>query len=104
MTTDEACNELYQKFNLLWNNIASDKAPGLEKYEISVLMTQAQEALVKDYFSARSNALAEGFDDSIRRQSDFRTLHTAKALSLPQISTPEARRNTMSIRTMLSWC
>jgi hypothetical protein len=81
MTTDEACNELYQKFNLLWNNIASDKAPGLEKYEISVLMTQAQEALVKDYFSARSNALAEGFDDSIRRQSDFRTLHTAKALS-----------------------
>lgn len=82
MTTAEACNELWQKFNILWNNIVSDKAPGLEKYEVSVFLTQAQEALVKDYFSNRSNALAEGFDDSIRRQSDFRTLLSTKALSL----------------------
>lgn len=81
MTVAESCNEMYQRFNLLWNNIASDKAPGLEKYEISEFLTQAQEALVKDYFSARTNSVAEGFDDSIRRQSDFRTLHAVKSLS-----------------------
>lgn len=82
MTTAQACEELYQKFNLLWNNIASDKAPGLEKYEISVFLTQAQEALVKDYFSARTNPTAEGYDDSIRRQSDFKTLVCSAALQV----------------------
>ena len=81
MTTAEACNELWQKFNLLWNNIASDKAPGLEKYEVSVFLTQAQEDLAKEYFSGKYNAVAEGFDDSIRRQSDFRTLLSSKSLS-----------------------
>lgn len=35
-----------QAFNLLYNNIASDKAPGLEPYEISRLLTDAQHAVV----------------------------------------------------------
>lgn len=96
MTTAEACNELYQKFNLLWNNIASDKAPGLEKYEISVFLTQAQEALVKEYFSNRTNAVAEGFDDSIRRQSDFRTLVTTSALTSVNASDVTTDFNTRS--------
>lgn len=96
MTTAEACNELWQKFNLLWNNIASDKAPGLEKYEVSVFLTQAQEALVKEYFSNRSNAVAEGFDDSIRRQSDFRTLLTSAALTAVSSSDVTPDFNTRS--------
>ena len=96
MTTAEACNELWQKFNLLWNNIASDKAPGLEKYEVSVFLTQAQEALVKEYFSGRYNAVAEGFDDSIRRQSDFRTLISTKVLSPVSASDNTAKFNTRS--------
>lgn len=66
--------EWLQGFNLLWNNIASDKAPGLEPYEISVFLTQAQASLVKDVFSPKSNTLSEGFDDSAGRQSDFKTL------------------------------
>lgn len=61
-------------FDLLWNNIASDKAPGLEKYEKSVFLTQAQEEIVLEHFSARSNALQEGIDDSTRRQADFSIL------------------------------
>ena len=61
-------------FDLFWNNIASDKAPGLEKYEKSVFLTQAQEEIVLEHFSARSNALQEGIDDSTRRQADFSIL------------------------------
>lgn len=73
--------EWLQSFNLLWNNIASDKAPGLEPYEISVFLTQAQEAVVKDYFSAKSNGLSEGFDNSARRQSDFKNLIVTETLT-----------------------
>lgn len=38
--------EWLQEFNLLYNNISSDKAPGLEPYEISCFLTNAQEAIV----------------------------------------------------------
>lgn len=38
--------EWLQAFNLLYNNIASDKAPGLEPYEISRFLTDAQNAIV----------------------------------------------------------
>ncbi len=39
-------NEWLQAFNLMYNNIASDKAPGLEPYEISMFLTAAQDAVV----------------------------------------------------------
>lgn len=39
-------DEWLQAFNLLYNNIASDKAPGLEPYEISRFLTDAQNAIV----------------------------------------------------------
>lgn len=58
-------------FNILWNNIMSDAAPGISDYEKGVFLTQAQIAIVKDYFSAKANTLGEGFDDSSRRQGDF---------------------------------
>ena len=73
-------DEWAQAFDLLWNNIASDKAPGLEAYEKSVFLTQAENALVKDYFQSNSNTWQQGFDDSVRRQSDFKSLITSKAL------------------------
>lgn len=38
-------DEWNQAFNLYYNNIASDKAPGLEPYEISKILTDAQEVV-----------------------------------------------------------
>lgn len=35
-------NELCEEFNLVYNNLGSNKAPGLDKYEISVYMTKSQ--------------------------------------------------------------
>lgn len=74
------CGEWLQEFNLLYNNLASDKAPGLEPYEISVLLTKAQLSLVKDYFSQSTDPVREGFDGSIRRQADFASLITTVKL------------------------
>jgi hypothetical protein len=41
MNTDE----FYNEFNLVYNNISSNQAPGLDKYEISVYLTKSQAAL-----------------------------------------------------------
>lgn len=70
MTTSEFSDE----FDILYNNINSNQAPGLDEYEKSVFLTQAQYDIVKSYFNPRSNKLQEGFDDSSNRQIDFSTL------------------------------
>ena len=46
----------------------------LDEYEKSVLLTQAQDIIVKSYFDATTNAQGQGFDDSVRRQVDFSSL------------------------------
>lgn len=53
---------------------ASKREIVLDEYEKSVLLTQAQDIIVKSYFDARANSVGEGFDDSIRRQIDFSSL------------------------------
>lgn len=46
----------------------------LDEYEKSVILTQAQDIVVKSFFDSRLNNAGEGFDDSTRRQVDFSTL------------------------------
>lgn len=41
------------EFNLLYNNIMSDQAPGLNDYEVSCVLTQAQEELIITLYSGR---------------------------------------------------
>lgn len=67
MTNQEFSNE----FDILYNNIASNQAPGLDEYEKSVFLTKAQDELVKNYFNPKGNKYQEGFDDSEKRQIDF---------------------------------
>ena len=61
-------------FDALWNNIASNQAPGLNEYEKSLFLTKAQYEIVKNYFNPRGNKYQQGFDGSPKRQSDFSTL------------------------------
>lgn len=76
MTTQEFSNE----FDVLYNNIMSNQAPGLDEYEKSVFLTKAQEELVRDYFNSRNVKNAQGFDDSQKRQYDFSTLLSSAEL------------------------
>lgn len=69
-------SELNNLFDILFNNISSDKAPGLNTYEKSVLLTKAQNELLLNCFNAvsKGNTVGAGFDDTAIRQSDFSNL------------------------------
>ena len=67
-------SELSNEFDVLYNNITSNQAPGLNEYEKSVLLTKAQNEIVKNYFNPKGNKYQEGFDNSAKRQIDFSKL------------------------------
>ncbi len=73
--------EFSDQFDLLFNNIASNAAPGLNEYEKSVFLTNAQSEIVKNYFNPSGNKYREGFDGSAKRQSDFSMLMKEATLS-----------------------
>ena len=52
----------------------------LDEYEKSVILTQAQDIVVKSFFDRNMNSSKEGFDDSTRRQVDFSSLITTANL------------------------
>ena len=70
MNTAEFSNE----FDILYNNIASNQAPGLDEYEKSVFLTKAQKQIIRSYFEGMLNKSMKGFDASQKRQYDFSTL------------------------------
>lgn len=79
MTTQEFSNS----FDTLLNSYSIQPGFGegaskadvtLDEYEKSVLLTQAQDLVVKSYFYGNQNPQGQGFDDSERRQVDFSSL------------------------------
>ena len=73
--------EMSQEFDILWDNIMSGIAPGLNEYEKSVFLTQAQEEIVKNYFNPKGNKYGEGSEDSKKRIIDFSTLITTTSVT-----------------------
>ena len=69
-------SEFDNQFDVLYNNITSNQAPGLDLYEKSSFLTKAQNELVKNYFdpNSKGNSLGKGFDESAIRQMDFSNL------------------------------
>ena len=79
MTTQEFSNS----FDILLNSYSVQASFGegaskaeitLDEYEKSVLLTQAQDLVVKSYFYRSQESQGQGFDDSERRQVDFSSL------------------------------
>ena len=79
MTTQEFSNT----FDTLLNSYRDVKAFGqtssaysleLDEYEKSILLTQAQDIIVKSYFDRSLNNQGTGFDDNSKRQIDFSEL------------------------------
>ena len=71
-----SCEEFDISFDVFFNNITSNQAPGLNIHEKSLFLTKAQDEVLKNYFTASSkgNTTGQGFDDSAKRQADFSTL------------------------------
>jgi hypothetical protein len=83
-------SEFSDSFDTLLNSYASQAMFGeeaakteivLDEYEKSVLLTQAQDNIIKAYFQKHTNELGQGFDDSTRRQVDFSSLIKTAELS-----------------------
>lgn len=82
--------EFSNSFDTLLNSYAAQAIFGeqsskqeivLDEYEKSVLLTQAQDIVVKSFFDKKSNSLGDGFDDSTMRQIDFSSLITTATLT-----------------------
>lgn len=75
--------EMDNMFDVLYNNITSNQAPGLNAYEKSVFLTKGQNEVIKNYFNPKShgNTLQEGFDANQKRQVDFSMLTTVATTS-----------------------
>lgn len=71
---DPINQQFNDEFDILYNSIASNAAPGLDEYEKSVFFTQAQEDIVKAYFTPKGNKFQEGYDGTTERQIDFSNL------------------------------
>lgn len=80
--------EFSQEFDILYNNIASNQAPGLTEYEKSVFLTKAQDEIIKNYFTNKPNGnkYQEGIEDSAKRYSDFSCLITVESISAQEHS------------------
>lgn len=62
------------QFDILYNNITSNQAPGLDEYEKSVFLTIAQDDIIKGYFNPKGNKFIEGYGDNPKRDIDFSML------------------------------
>lgn len=93
--------EMDNMFDVLYNNVTSNQAPGLNAYEKSIFLTKAQDELIKNYFNPKSkgNNTQEGFDDSAKRQVDFSMLTEVVSVVSPKFSSAlfDIRENSRSI-------
>lgn len=80
--------EFSNQFDVLYNNITSNQAPGLNEHEKSLFLTKAQDEIIKNYFTANSkgNNIGQGFDDSAKRQADFSVLMKTEAMTSTSLS------------------
>ena len=66
--------ELKQEFLISYNAIASNSAPGIDDYELSVYLTRAQLEIVKNYYDPLSNRKQKGFEATEKRRRDLNQL------------------------------
>ena len=66
--------EMLEKFDVLYNNITSSQAPGLDTYEKCVFWNKGQLEVLKNHLNPKGNKYGEGFDFSSKRQIEFSSL------------------------------
>lgn len=92
--------EMDNMFDVLYNNITSNQAPGLNAYEKSVFLTKGQDEILKNYFNPKSkgNTIQDGFDGNAKRQVDFSMITSVETKS-SDFENPlfDTRENTKSV-------
>jgi hypothetical protein len=82
MTNSEFSNE----FDILYNNISSNQAPGLTEYEKSVFLTQAQEAVILDLYKGASGDAFETTEEVTRYLSSLINTVNVDMISAEEVS------------------
>lgn len=82
--------EFNLEFDLLYDNLATRGAPGIDLYEKSVYLTKAQLELVKQY-NGNMNKYNKGFDGSEKRRRDLVELIRDFKTNISVSSTSEIR-------------
>lgn len=65
--------EFSAEFDIMYNNIMSNAAPGLDEYEKSVFLTNAQEGFVKDLYNGTSITSFEKSEEARRSLDELVT-------------------------------
>lgn len=73
--------EFSSEFDILYNNITSNAAPGLNEYEKSVFLTQAQESIILEIYDGRFN------DDSFESTEEV-TSYINSLVKQARLTTP----------------
>ena len=66
--------EMSNAFDIRYNSIAGQSAPGIDVFEKSSYLTKAQLELVKNYYDPNSNRKQKGFEASEKRRVDLKEL------------------------------
>ena len=66
--------EFRNQFDISYNAITSNSAPGIDDYELSVYLTKAQLEIVKNYYDPLSNRKQKGFEATEKRRRDLNQL------------------------------
>lgn len=82
------------EFDVLYDNVTSGKAPGLNAYEKSLFLTKAQDQILKNYFNPLGNKYQEGYSDSVKRTVDFSNIMKSVSIS-GRIGVNTTYKNTM---------
>lgn len=80
----ESATEWRNEFDILYNSINSEVAPALDDYELSVLLTTAQEQVVRSIYSGTY----EGFEstEEARRALDVLVKHKVNTVNTTDIT------------------
>ena len=84
MNAEEFSNE----FDIYYNNIMSNKAPGLDNYEKSVFLTRAQEDIVRELYNGR-NGSGLSFESTEEARLYLRELNKEKKFDNLNSTNPE---------------
>lgn len=86
-------SEILDKFDVLYNNITSSQAPGLDGYEKNVFWNKATLEVLKNHLNPKGNKYGEGFDGSSKRQVEFSDIVVTATITLAAITTDSSLFN-----------
>lgn len=87
--------EFIEGFNLLYNNISSNAAPGVDELEMSILLTKAQDEILKNHLVAISKEVKGGIDATSKRQIDFSNITVTEKLIADNTVTNKLHKNSL---------